>query len=121
MGKLDGKIAIVTGTSRGVGVGIARQLLLEGATVVGCSRGELAVLPAAEGIDGAAGRSQQWVCDQGDSHAIDEFVARSITPGGPSRLRTPRTVRNSSRRSRVPRAQPMTSNGPSCSMHSPSR
>ncbi|HEY5108797.1 MAG TPA: SDR family oxidoreductase [Acidimicrobiales bacterium] len=82
MGKLDGKIAIVTGTSRGVGVGIARQLLLEGATVVGCSRSELAVLPAAEGIDGADGRSQQWVCDQGDSHAIDEFVARVVTTYG---------------------------------------
>ena len=34
MGSLDGKVAIVTGTSRGVGVGIARELLLAGATVV---------------------------------------------------------------------------------------
>ena len=33
MGQLDGKVAIVTGTSRGVGVGIARSLLLEGAAV----------------------------------------------------------------------------------------
>jgi NAD(P)-dependent dehydrogenase (short-subunit alcohol dehydrogenase family) len=38
MGQLDGKIAIVTGTSRGVGVGIAKRLLEEGATVAGCSR-----------------------------------------------------------------------------------
>ncbi len=82
MGKLDGKIAIVTGTSRGVGVGIARQLLLEGATVVGCSRGELAALPAAEGIEGAAERSQQWVCDQGDPRAIDEFVSRVVATYG---------------------------------------
>ena len=73
---LDGKIAIVTGTSRGVGVGIARSLLQAGATVVGCSRRELPALPAAEGIPGAAERSAQWVCDQGDWRQIDAFVAR---------------------------------------------
>lgn len=76
MGQLDGKVAIVTGTSRGVGVGIARRLLEEGATVVGCSRRELAALPAAAGIDDAGKRSAQWVCNQEDLHQIDSFVQR---------------------------------------------
>jgi NAD(P)-dependent dehydrogenase (short-subunit alcohol dehydrogenase family) len=76
MGALDGKVAIVTGTSRGVGVGIARKLLEAGATVIGCSRRELPALPAAEGIAGAATRSAQWVCDQGDWRQIDAFVQR---------------------------------------------
>ena len=78
MGQLEGKVAIVTGTSRGVGVGIARRLLEEGATVVGCSRRALPALPAAAGIDDDGKRSAQWVCDQTDIAAIDAFVSRAV-------------------------------------------
>lgn len=78
MGQLDGRVAIVTGTSRGVGVGISRRLLEEGATVVGCSRRELPALPAAQGIDDAQERSAQWVCEQGDWRQIDAFVQRVV-------------------------------------------
>src|SRR5881398_2441045 len=73
MGALDGKIAIVTGTSRGVGVGIAHELLRAGATVIGCSRSKLDGLPGIE--PEWASRSAQLVCDQGDYRAIDTFVA----------------------------------------------
>jgi NAD(P)-dependent dehydrogenase (short-subunit alcohol dehydrogenase family) len=82
MGRLDGKVAIVTGTSRGVGVGISRRLLEEGATVVGCSRRELPALPAARGIDDDGKRSAQWVCDQADLGQIDAFVQRVVDTYG---------------------------------------
>lgn len=74
MGPLEGKVAIVTGTSRGVGVGIAHELLRAGATVVGCSRSAMDAMPGVEDQPGWAERSAQMVCDQGDYHAVDAFV-----------------------------------------------
>jgi NAD(P)-dependent dehydrogenase (short-subunit alcohol dehydrogenase family) len=72
-GTLDGKIAIVTGTSRGVGLGIAHELLRAGATVIGCSRSKLDALPGIE--PDWAQRCAQLVCDQGDYRAIDATVS----------------------------------------------
>src|SRR5580692_4240672 len=76
MGDLDNKIAIVTGTSRGVGVGIAHELLRAGATVIGCSRSPMDSLPGVDDEPEWAKRSAQLVCDQGDYHAIDVMVQR---------------------------------------------
>src|SRR4029077_10842165 len=78
MGALDGKIAIVTGTSRGVGVGIAHELLRAGATVVGSSRSPLDAVPGVNAEPGWAERSHQMVCDQGDYRAIDSMVAAVV-------------------------------------------
>ncbi|MBP1819741.1 SDR family oxidoreductase [Mycobacterium sp. OAE908] len=80
MGALDGKIAIVTGTSRGVGVGIAHELLRAGATVIGCSRSKIDELP---GITSEwSSRCAQMTCDQGDYRAIDEFVSEVVATYG---------------------------------------
>jgi len=79
---LDGKIAIVTGTSRGVGLGIAHELLRAGATVIGCSRRPLDAIPGVADHPDWLARSSQRVCDQGDPRAIDEFVSGVVTDYG---------------------------------------
>lgn len=76
MGSLSGKVAIVTGTSRGVGLGIAHELLRQDATVIGCSRSALDAMPGTADNPEWVARSAQWVCDQGDYAAIDAFVQR---------------------------------------------
>lgn len=81
-GALDGRVAVVTGTSRGVGVGIAHELLRAGATVVGCSRSPLDALPGAESNPEWAARSSQLVCDQGDFASIDAFVGDVVDTHG---------------------------------------
>jgi len=82
MGVLDGKVAIVTGTSRGVGVGISHELLRAGATVIGCSRSPLDAIPGVAAEPGWAERSAQMACDQGDYHAIDAMVADVVERHG---------------------------------------
>ena len=82
MSTLEGKVAIVTGTSRGVGVGIAHELLRAGATVIGCSRSPLAAIPGVDDDSDWAGRSTQMVCDQGDFGAINAMVAEVATTYG---------------------------------------
>ena len=52
MGKLDGKIAIVTGAGRGIGRGIAEKLATEGATVAVTDVNEATAKETAEAVGG---------------------------------------------------------------------
>jgi len=80
---LDGTVAVVTGGSRGVGVGIAREFLLAGASVVTCSRQELDPPPATDGLDpSAAARAVHLRCDHRDPAQVAELVARTCDTFG---------------------------------------
>lgn len=69
--ELTDKTAIVTGSSRGIGKSIARQLAHEGVDVAICSRGEEALQATAEELAKETGRRILPV--QADMHALDDI------------------------------------------------
>ncbi|MBC3190372.1 SDR family oxidoreductase [Pseudonocardia sp. C8] len=76
-GRLDGRTAIVTGASRGIGLGVAERLVAEGARVVITGRKQEALDAAVESLGGPA--HAVGVAGRADDTAHQaETVARAI-------------------------------------------
>src|SRR5262245_27899665 len=74
---LEGKVAIVTGSSRGLGLGCAAALVEEGCCVTVCARGESGLLDAVTRLRALPGGEDRVLAVQADL-ATDKGVADVI-------------------------------------------
>jgi len=79
--QLAGKVAVVTGSSRGIGRAIASRLVEEGADVVYCARGEEALLAAVAEAEGA-GRAHGVVADVATTEGAAAVVRAAVEQFG---------------------------------------
>jgi 3-oxoacyl-[acyl-carrier protein] reductase len=78
---LTGKIAIVTGASRGIGRAIATMLASQGAFVVAAARAENAA-GTVSGITGTGGKAETATVDVTDPASIDALVSGALERHG---------------------------------------
>lgn len=82
MGILTGKVAVVTGGSRGLGLAIAQAYAREGAAVVVGSRSQAAVAEAVAELKAAGARAAGLACDVGDLTQVEALAACAIREFG---------------------------------------
>ena len=75
---LDGRVALVTGASRGIGAACARAFSRDGASVVLAARNEAALEALASEIEAAGGKALVVPTDVGDARAVEALVDAAV-------------------------------------------
>ncbi|MEL7060505.1 MAG: glucose 1-dehydrogenase [Acidobacteriota bacterium] len=81
--RLDGKVALVTGASRGIGAAGAKALAAHGARVVVAARKLPALEEVVTEIEQAGGEARALTCHTGDPEQIEQLVEATAEAFGP--------------------------------------
>ena len=80
---LSGKVALVTGGSRGIGAAIAKRLAIDGASVaITYTKGADAAASVIKEIEGTAGKAIAIQADAADPNAVKAAVEKTVTTFG---------------------------------------
>ena len=82
MGKLDGRVALVTGSGTGIGAAMAAVFAAEGAHVVVSGDREPSLVETARSIQARGGSAETQVCDVTDERALSAMIADLDTRHG---------------------------------------
>ncbi|HEV8192277.1 MAG TPA: SDR family oxidoreductase [Ktedonobacterales bacterium] len=82
-GELAGKVAIITGASRGIGRATAQLFAAKGGTVVLAARDEAALAANVQAIEAAGGRALAIPTDVADEASVAVLFARTTEVFGP--------------------------------------
>src|SRR4030088_3731838 len=82
--KLEGKIPLITGGSRGIGAGIAKRLAADGANVaITYTKGGDAAASVVKEIERAGGKAIAIQADAADVEAVKAAVEKTVATFGP--------------------------------------